>query len=95
MKQNICCPHCGVTLFRVDAANNYAINGMPNIDEMLLDDTVLSFRIRHALKYENVNTVGELRQKSESELYRLPNFGRRSLDEVKLFLQQYNLELAK
>jgi len=54
----------------------------------------LSVRARKCLKRLNIHYVGELVQKSESELLRVRNFGRRSLREVKWELAQIGLHLG-
>ena len=54
----------------------------------------LSVRARKCLKRLNIHCVGELVKKSESELLRVRNFGRRSLREVKWELAQIGLHLG-
>jgi DNA-directed RNA polymerase subunit alpha len=47
-----------------------------------IEDLDLSERPRNCLKRAQVNTVGELLQKSEDDLLAITNFGQKSLDEV-------------
>ncbi len=43
---------------------------------------------------DNIIYIGDLVQKSESEMLRTPNFGRKSLNEIKEVLQQMELNLG-
>jgi len=56
---------------------------------------VLSKRTINSLLSQGIETLGHLIDKKEYELTRIPNFGRRSLDDVKKTLKEYNLELKK
>lgn len=47
-----------------------------------IEDVEFSVRTFNCLKKENINTLGELIQRSENELLNIRNFGRRSLEEV-------------
>ncbi len=53
-----------------------------------------STRIQKCLKNENIIYLGELVQKSEQEMLRTPNFGRTSLNELKLFLRGFGCEFG-
>ena len=48
-----------------------------------IDEMELSVRSYNCLKMENINLIGDLVQKSENEMLKLPNFGRKSLNELK------------
>ena len=54
----------------------------------------LSVRSANCLKNDNIIYIGDLVQKSESEMLRTPNFGRKSLNEIKEVLQQMELNLG-
>jgi DNA-directed RNA polymerase subunit alpha len=54
----------------------------------------LSVRSAVCLENDNINYVGDLVQISESELLRTPNFGRKSLNEIKEVLTQMGLHLG-
>jgi len=56
-----------------------------------LDELPLSVRVSHCLRYEGITTIGELMQKTESDLLRMPNFGRRSLNELRQVLAEMGL----
>ena len=59
-----------------------------------IDRLELSVRSMHCLKYDNVICIGDLIQKTESEILRTPNFGRKSLNEIKEVLKQMDLNLG-
>ncbi len=59
-----------------------------------VDELELSVRSANCLKNDNIVYIGDLVQKSESEMLRTPNFGRKSLNEIKEVLQQMGLSLG-
>ena len=58
-----------------------------------IEDVEFSVRTFNCLKKENINTLGELVVRTESELLNIRNFGKRSLEEVLERLAQYELRL--
>ena len=54
----------------------------------------LSVRSRNSLQKENIQTLGDLVQKSEDEMLGIENFGRKSLQEIKDFLTEHNLNFG-
>ena len=60
---------------------------------MPIEDLDLSERPRNCLKRAQVNTIGELLQKSEDDLLAITNFGQKSLDEVIVKLDERGLSL--
>jgi DNA-directed RNA polymerase subunit alpha len=62
-------------------------------DSMMIDDLDLGVRSLNCLKREGVETVGDLLARSEQDLMCIPNFGRKSLDEVRERLEKNNLKL--
>ena len=69
----------------------------PEFNKNLLrkvDELELSVRSMNCLKNDNIIYIGDLVQKSESEMLRTPNFGRKSLNEIKEVLQQMELNLG-
>lgn len=58
-----------------------------------VEDLELSVRSMNCLKGDNIVYIGDLVQKSESEMLRTPNFGRKSLNEIKEVLSQMGLSL--
>jgi DNA-directed RNA polymerase subunit alpha len=67
-------------------------SGGPDM-EIPIEDLDLSERPRNCLKRAQVNTVGELLQKSEDDLLAITNFGQKSLDEVIVKLDERGLSL--
>ena len=59
-----------------------------------VDDLEFSVRSGNCLKNENIVYLGDLVQKSDAELLRTPNFGRKSLNEVQEVLKNYGLSLG-
>jgi len=59
-----------------------------------VDELELSVRSANCLKNDNIIYIGDLVQKSEQEMLRTPNFGRKSLNEIKEVLQQMGLSLG-
>jgi DNA-directed RNA polymerase subunit alpha len=66
--------------------------GSPDL-ELPIEDLDLSERPRNCLKRAQVNTIGELLQKTEDDLLAITNFGQKSLDEVKAKLDERGLQL--
>ncbi len=59
-----------------------------------VEELELSVRSYNCLKNAGIQTIGELVQKSESEMLRTKNFGRKSLNEIKEILQTMGLALG-
>jgi len=59
-----------------------------------VEELELSVRSANCLKNDNIIYIGDLVQKSESEMLRTPNFGRKSLNEIKEVLTQMELNLG-
>jgi DNA-directed RNA polymerase subunit alpha len=69
----------------------------PRINRNLLrkvDELELSVRSANCLKNDNIIYIGDLVQKTEAEMLRTPNFGRKSLNEIKEVLAQMGLHLG-
>ncbi len=64
----------------------------PDLDHPI-EDLDLSERPRNCLKRAQINTIGELVQKTEEDLLNITNFGQKSLDEVKVKLDERGLAL--
>ena len=67
-------------------------SGSPDLD-LSIEDLDLSERPRNCLKRAQINTVGELLLRSEEDLLNITNFGQKSLDEIKLKLDERGLSL--
>jgi DNA-directed RNA polymerase subunit alpha len=59
-----------------------------------VDELELSVRSYNCLKNANIRTIGELVQKTEAEMLKTKNFGRKSLNEIKEILQGMGLSLG-
>lgn len=70
---------------------------VPQIDPVLLrpvDDLELTVRSANCLKAENIYYIGDLIQRTENELLKTPNLGRKSLNEIKEVLAARGLTLG-
>ncbi len=70
---------------------------IPQVDPTLLrpvDDLELTVRSANCLKAENIYYIGDLIQRSETELLKTPNLGRKSLNEIKEVLASRGLSLG-
>jgi DNA-directed RNA polymerase subunit alpha len=63
-----------------------AINQMNEVLNRSVEELELSVRSYNCLKNANIQTIGDLVQKSEAEMLRTKNFGRKSLNEIKEIL---------
>ena len=59
-----------------------------------VDELELSVRSANCLKNDNIVYIGDLVQKTEAEMLRTPNFGRKSLNEIKEVLASMGLRLG-
>ena len=67
------------------------------VDPVLLrpvDELELTVRSANCLKAENINYIGDLIQRTEVELLRTPNLGKKSLTEIKEVLESHGLALG-
>jgi DNA-directed RNA polymerase subunit alpha len=70
---------------------------IPQLNENLfrsVDDLELSVRSANCLKNANIRYIGELVSKSEAEMLKTKNFGRKSLNEIKEILTEMGLSLG-
>ena len=70
-------------------------NDTAKVLEMTIEDLDLSVRSYNCLKRANINTVADLTAKTEEEMIKVRNLGRKSLEEVKKKLQELNLSLSQ
>jgi DNA-directed RNA polymerase subunit alpha len=73
-----------------DPALRQETHGMENFP---IEELELGVRSYNCLKRVGIETIGDLVTKSESELAAIPNFGKKSIEEVKETLQQHGLTL--
>ncbi len=76
-----------------DAAQAVEPGFNPNLLRKV-DELELSVRSANCLKNDNIVYIGDLVQKSEQEMLRTPNFGRKSLNEIKEVLAHMGLQLG-
>ncbi len=76
-----------------DTTAHQRLSFNPNLLKKV-EELELSVRSANCLKNDNIIYIGDLVQKSESEMLRTPNFGRKSLNEIKEVLQQMELNLG-
>ncbi|HCC56569.1 MAG TPA: DNA-directed RNA polymerase subunit alpha [Solibacterales bacterium] len=80
-----------------EAADEPSERGMDKMGDQLnrsVEELELSVRSYNCLKNANIQTIGELVQKSEAEMLRTKNFGRKSLNEIKEILHTMGLALG-
>jgi DNA-directed RNA polymerase subunit alpha len=65
----------------------------PGMVNYPIEELELGVRSYNCLKRVGIETIGDLVTKSESELAAIPNFGKKSIEEVKETLQQHGLNL--
>lgn len=71
--------------------------GESHVDPILtrpVDELELTVRSANCLKAENINYIGDLIQRTEVELLRTPNLGKKSLTEIKEVLESHGLALG-
>lgn len=80
-----------------EAATQVATSGKKELAQILfrsIDDLELTVRSANCLKAENVYYIGDLVQRTEMELMKTPNLGKKSLNEIKEALRAHELELG-
>jgi DNA-directed RNA polymerase subunit alpha len=73
------------------------VEKLPDIDPVFLrpvEDLELTVRSANCLKAENINLIGDLVRKTEAELLKTPNLGKKSLAEIKEVLASRGLRLG-
>ncbi len=63
------------------------------MDDVLIEELDLGVRSYNCLKREGIQTIGDLTSKTEAELLNIPNFGRKSIEEVKEKLESRGFSL--
>jgi len=80
-----------------EATEEPSERGLDKMNEVLnrsVEELELSVRSYNCLKNANIQTIGELVQKTEAEMLRTKNFGRKSLNEIKEILANMGLALG-
>ena len=87
--------HSFVDIKLESVSSKNAVNN--DFDPILLrpvDDLELTVRSANCLKAEHINFIGDLVLKTENELLKTPNLGKKSLTEIKDVLATRNLSLG-
>ena len=82
---------------RISGESSGSSSGSTDFNESLfknIDELELSVRATNCLKSANIALVGELVQKTESEMLKTKNFGRKSLDEIRRVLGDMGLDFG-
>ena len=96
----VLCEHLNLFVDLSDSARDVDViveakeDGREKVLEMNIDELELSVRSYNCLKRANINTVHELTQKTQDELMKVRNLGRKSFEEVLEKLKELGLELA-
>lgn len=80
-----------------EAAQAAAAPGKKELSPILfrpIDDLELTVRSANCLKAENIYYIGDLVQRTEMELMKTPNLGKKSLNEIKEALRSHELDLG-
>ncbi len=80
-----------------EATEEPSDRGLDRVSDQLnrsVEELELSVRSYNCLKNANIQTIGELVQKTEAEMLRTKNFGRKSLNEIKEILSSMGLALG-
>src|SRR5712672_2802911 len=80
-----------------EAAEEVSERGLDKVNEILnrsVEELELSVRSYNCLKNANIQSIGELVQKTEAEMLKTKNFGRKSLNEIKEILSTMGLSLG-
>jgi DNA-directed RNA polymerase subunit alpha len=88
--ESLSVPIDGAAELAAAAATGPSADGM---EEILIEELELGVRSYNCLKRAGIQTIGDLVQKSENELSAIPNFGRKSIEEVKETLRVRGLGL--
>ena len=68
---------------------------LPKILEMSIEEMDLSVRSYNCLKRAGIHTIEDLTKKTEDDMLKVRNLGKKSLDEVILKLNSYGLKLKE
>ncbi|HVP02349.1 MAG TPA: DNA-directed RNA polymerase subunit alpha [Solirubrobacteraceae bacterium] len=79
----------------VTGVNGVATAAGGPMDDILIEELELGVRSYNCLKRAGIQTIGDLVSKSEAELNAIPNFGKKSIDEVIETLQSRGLNLRQ
>jgi DNA-directed RNA polymerase subunit alpha len=87
-------PRIGLAAAPMASADETDTNQLNRFLLKKVDELELSVRSANCLKNDNIIYIGDLVQKTEAEMLRTPNFGRKSLNEIKEVLSSMGLRLG-
>ncbi len=91
----VACDGCTVAFDKASGADQDANTAqLRKLLNMSVNEIELSVRAANCLNNANITTVGQLAQKTESEMLKYRNFGKKSLNEIKDKLVQHGLSLG-
>jgi DNA-directed RNA polymerase alpha subunit len=67
-------------------------SNMPN-EYISISDLSISTRLENSLRYLNCKTIGDILEYSENDIYKIRDFGKKTMQELKDVLRKYNFEL--
>src|SRR6267378_208803 len=70
------------------------IRSQRDLFHFLVKDLELPIRVSNCLRQENIQSVGELLQRTPQELLRIPNFGKKSLQDLVECLEKWHFKLG-
>jgi DNA-directed RNA polymerase alpha subunit len=75
--------------------NDYTMSYLKTLKarRIRVDSLEMTVRCANALRNENLETLDDVCKYREADLYRIPNFGRKSMDELKGILKDHGLSL--
>ncbi|MGH3003000.1 MAG: DNA-directed RNA polymerase subunit alpha C-terminal domain-containing protein, partial [Gaiellaceae bacterium] len=76
-----------------DGGGSHGVSLAGGMENFPIEELELGVRSYNCLKRVGIETIGDLVTKSENELAAIPNFGKKSIEEVKETLQQHGLNL--
>jgi DNA-directed RNA polymerase subunit alpha len=76
-----------------DIFDDTSLPMVPSPEDELIEELELGVRSYNCLKREGIQTIGDLVSKTEAELLNIPNFGKKSIDEVQEKLESRGLAL--
>ena len=82
---------------RISANDESSASSVSDLNENLfknIEDLELSVRATNCLKSADISVVGELVQRTEAEMLKTKNFGRKSLDEITRVLAEMGLDFG-
>lgn len=97
----VLCDHLGMFVNLTDETESYEVakvesdTSLNKMADMPIEELELSVRSYNCLKRANINTIGELMNKTEEDMIKVRNLGKKSLDEVEQKLLAMGVALRR